>query len=110
MPGRRRFARVSHALDIIYEDEHMLLLNKPAGILSQKAKPEDVSVNEQVISYLLDSHFLTEEALLSFRPSIVNRLDRNTSGLIAAGKTMAGCSSYPHFLRTGQCTSIICVL
>ena len=88
--GTKTFCRVSHALDIIYEDEHMLLLNKPAGILSQKAKPEDVSVNEQVISYLLDSHFLTEEALLSFRPSIVNRLDRNTSGLIAAGKTMAG--------------------
>lgn len=86
----KTFERVSHPLDIIYEDEHILLINKPAGVLSQKAKPEDVSVNEQVISYLLDSGFMTEEALKSFRPSVVNRLDRNTSGLIAAGKTMAG--------------------
>lgn len=88
--GKKTFKKVAHKLDIIYEDRDIMLINKPAGILSQKAKPEDVSVNEQMISYLLDTGFMTEAALQSFRPSIVNRLDRNTSGLIAAGKTMAG--------------------
>lgn len=88
--GKTVFDRVAHPLDIIYEDENMLLINKPAGVLSQKAKPEDVSINEQVISYLLDSGFIKEDDLSAFRPSIVNRLDRNTSGMIAAGKTMAG--------------------
>ena len=55
--GKTVFDRVAHPLDIIYEDENMLLINKPAGVLSQKAKPEDVSINEQVISYLLEQRF-----------------------------------------------------
>ncbi len=75
-------------LDIVYEDAHVLLLNKPAGMLSQKAKPGDISLVEHLISYLIHSGQLTEEALLTFRPGICNRLDRNTSGLIAAGKSL----------------------
>lgn len=77
-------------LDIIYEDDHILLINKPSGMLSQKAKETDESLVEYLIDYLLDSGQLTKEALRSFRPSVCNRLDRNTSGLIAAGKSMAG--------------------
>ena len=77
-------------LDIVYEDEHILLVNKPAGMLSQKAAPTDVSLVEHVISYLLESGQLTGEELKSFRPGICNRLDRNTSGLVAAGKSLAG--------------------
>ena len=42
-------------LDIVYEDEHILLVNKPAGMLSQKASPTDVSLVEHVISYLLEA-------------------------------------------------------
>lgn len=37
---------------IIYEDEQILLINKPAGLLSQKAKPEDVSLVELVQQYV----------------------------------------------------------
>lgn len=77
-------------LDIIYEDEHILLINKPSGMLSQKAKETDESLVEYLIDYFLSSGQLTAEALKTFRPSICNRLDRNTSGLVAAGKTMAG--------------------
>lgn len=75
---------------IIFEDEHILLLNKPAGLLSQKAKPEDYSANDFVIDYLLTSGQLTKIDLSTFKPSICNRLDRNTSGLLIAGKTMHG--------------------
>ncbi len=78
------------SLDIIYEDEHVLLVNKPAGMLSQKAKDTDESLVEYVIDYLLSSGQLTKEDLRSFRPSVCNRLDRNTSGLVAAGKSLAG--------------------
>ncbi|MCI8268114.1 MAG: RluA family pseudouridine synthase [Lachnospiraceae bacterium] len=77
-------------LDILYEDEHILLVNKPAGMLSQKAKDTDESLVEYVIDYLLSSGQLTREELRSFRPSVCNRLDRNTSGLVAAGKSLAG--------------------
>ena len=77
-------------LHIIYEDEHVLLINKPSGMLSQKAKEQDESLVEYLIDYLLDSGKLTKEDLRSFRPSVCNRLDRNTSGLVAAGCSLAG--------------------
>lgn len=77
-------------LDIIYEDDHILLFNKPVGMLSQKAKETDVSAVEYLIGYLLHSGQLCEEELRTFRPSVCNRLDRNTSGLLAAGKSLAG--------------------
>lgn len=80
----------SQELDILYEDDHILLINKPCGMLSQKAREQDVSLVEHLTAYLLESGFLTREELKSFHPSICNRLDRNTSGLIVAGKTMAG--------------------
>lgn len=76
-------------LDIIYEDAHTIFINKPVGMLSQKAKPEDVSLVEHLIAYLLDSGQIRREELRTFRPSVCNRLDRNTSGLVAAGKTLA---------------------
>ncbi len=86
-------------LEIVYEDEDILLINKPAGLLSQKAKPEDDSANDRVIAYLLESGQMTEEDLLTFRPSICNRLDRNTSGLLLAGKTLRGLQETAELLR-----------
>lgn len=77
-------------LEILYEDQHVIFINKPVGMLSQKAKPEDTSVVEYLISYLLASGQLTKEALRSFHPSICNRLDRNTSGLLVCGKSLLG--------------------
>ena len=77
-------------LDVLYEDENILLINKPVGMLSQKAAEKDESLVEHVISYLLDSKQLEASALRSFKPSICNRLDRNTSGLVVAGKSLAG--------------------
>ena len=78
------------ALDIVYEDEQVLFVNKPAGMLSQKAEKEDVSLVEYLTGYLLETGSLTKEDLRTFRPGVCNRLDRNTSGLVAAGKTVQG--------------------
>ena len=83
-------AIVEGDLNIVYEDEHCLIINKSAGMLSQKAKPEDISLVEYVISYLLKTGKLTEEEMKTFKPGICNRLDRNTSGLVVAGKTLKG--------------------
>lgn len=77
-------------LEILYENPHVLLVNKPAGVLSQKAKPQDLSLNEWLIGYLLSEKKITEESLKMFRPSICNRLDRNTSGIVVCGKSLYG--------------------
>ncbi|WP_313180213.1 RluA family pseudouridine synthase [Lacrimispora sp.] len=78
------------SLNIIYEDEHILLVNKPAGMLSQKAKESDESLVEYMIDYLVSSGQLSTDQLRSFRPSVCNRLDRNTSGLVVGGKSLPG--------------------
>lgn len=83
VPGKKK------KLDIIYEDSQILLINKPSGMLSQKAREGDVSLAEYLLDYLQESGSITRDSLKTFRPSICNRLDRNTSGLVAAGKTMA---------------------
>lgn len=87
------------ALNIIYEDENVLVINKPAGMLSQKAKPEDESLTEYVIAYLLKTKQLTREELISFHPGLCNRLDRNTSGIIIAGKSLVGLQQMGAFLK-----------
>lgn len=68
---------------IIYEDEHVLFYNKPVGMLSQKAKPDDISLNEMLLSYLGQTEGVG-------KASICNRLDRNTSGIVICGKTYQG--------------------
>lgn len=78
------------SLDVVYEDENVIIVNKPAGVLSQKAKKNDISMNEYIIEYLLDTKQLSENELETFKPGICNRLDRNTSGLLIAGKSLLG--------------------
>lgn len=82
--------QVTENLEIIHEDAHVLFINKPAGMLSQRARRDDVSMVEHVIAYLLKEGSISQEELRTFRPSVCNRLDRNTSGLIVAGKSLIG--------------------
>ena len=77
-------------LPVIFENSEIILLNKPVGVLSQKSKVDDVSVNESLLAYLSSKDLITTESLKIYRPAVVNRLDRNTSGLICGGKTLAG--------------------
>jgi len=88
-----------YKLEILYEDAHILLINKASGVLSQKASDKDISLNEEIVSYLIDSNQLSYQDLETFRPSVLNRLDRNTSGIIAAGKTLAGSQALSRLLR-----------
>lgn len=75
---------------ILYEDDNILAACKPAGVLSQKAKAGDVSLNEWLIGYLLEEGALPPQELRTFRPSVCNRLDRNTSGIVLCGKSLWG--------------------
>ena len=77
-------------LDILYENQDILIVNKPTGILSQKSKEDDFSINEQILAYSLESGKITADSLQFFKPSICNRLDRNTTGLVTAGLSLAG--------------------
>lgn len=103
-------------IQVLYENSHLLVACKPAGILSQKARPEDLSLNEWLLGYLLDKGTLLSEELSTFRPSICNRLDRNTSGIVLCSCSLKGAqqlggmikersiSKYYHTICTGSLT------
>lgn len=77
-------------ISILYEDKDFLILNKPVGILSQKAASNDLSLNEWLVGYLLSKDPALAHELSTFRPAVCNRLDRNTSGIVLGGKSLSG--------------------
>lgn len=81
---------------IIYEDENTVIVNKPAGLLSQKSQINDISVNDMLLEYLK----FDENTLHTFKPSICNRLDRNTSGLLVCGKSLEGLRVNNELIKT----------
>lgn len=96
---KKLFQKVACHFIVIEETEDLLAVNKPAGLLSQKAKPEDISVNEEAISYLMERGQVSEKSLEVFKPSICHRLDRNTSGLLIVGKSLQGLQTMAERLK-----------
>jgi 23S rRNA pseudouridine1911/1915/1917 synthase len=70
-------------LEILYEDEHLLAINKPAGMVVHPAPghPRGTFVNA------LLHHCRSLESKDPLRPGIVHRLDKETSGVLLAAKT-----------------------
>lgn len=77
-------------IPVIFENSDVVIINKPVGVLSQKAKDNDLSANEWLIGYLLNKKEITKESLKEFKPSVCNRLDRNTAGILLCGKSLKG--------------------
>ncbi len=83
---------ISIALDIIYEDENVLIVNKPAGLLTHPGdnsaddKQEDTLV-DRILAYLKATDAYEVSKFSTFTPAVANRLDRNTSGVVVCGKT-----------------------
>ena len=71
-------------LDIIYEDDEIIVLNKPAGLVVHPGagNPEGTLVNGLIYHFNQLSHMYGDQ-----RPGIVHRLDKNTSGILVAAKT-----------------------
>lgn len=86
-------------LNIIAETKDYMIINKPVGMLSQKAKENDISLVEYIIAYMLDKGEIDSNQLQTFKPSVCNRLDRNTSGLIIAGKSLIGLQKMTEYIK-----------
>ena len=84
---------------VLYEDEDILAVRKPVGILSQKASESDRTVNEWLIGYLLEKGETDAASLRRFRPSVCNRLDRNTGGILLCSKSLTGARVLTKLLR-----------
>lgn len=93
------YDRLKDDISVVYENEHILVADKQVGVLSQKAVKDDVSVNEWLIGHLLNNKSIDRDFSDMFRPSVCNRLDRNTSGMIICGKTLAGSRYMSEIIR-----------
>ena len=80
--------RIQPKLDIVYEDENILLLNKRPGVSVHE--DEDSKVNTliaHVQAYLYQKGEYNPKDEQSFAPALCNRIDRNTGGIVIAAKT-----------------------
>ncbi len=82
------FMSASRKIDIVYEDENIILLNKKVGLLSH---PDDSEYIDTLITrvkrYMYEEGKWNPEDERSFTPALVNRIDRNTSGIVICAKT-----------------------
>lgn len=85
-------------LPILYEDNDFIFLNKWAGVLSQRAKKDDISLVEYLLGYLQRKGAWVPGD--TFTPAICNRLDRNTSGIVLAGKNLAAVQQLSALLKS----------
>ena len=72
-------------LDIVYEDEHLLVVNKPKGMVVHPAPGNDCGTLVNALMYHCGDHLSGINGAL--RPGIVHRIDKNTSGLLAVAKS-----------------------
>lgn len=81
------FLDSSSKLNIVYEDENILLADKPQGILSHPDKNEygDTLIG-RIQKYLYKKGEFDPEKENSFKPALANRIDRNTGGIVIAAK------------------------
>ena len=73
----------SGAIEIVWQDEHLVIVNKPAGLTVHPAP----SCPEGTLVHRLVAHFPSLRAQEGFRPGIVHRLDKDTSGLLCVALT-----------------------
>lgn len=78
---------------IIYEDEHIIIVNKPAGILTQGDESGEFTLNDALLKYC---NFENDSTA---KPSVCNRLDRNTGGLVLCGKTISGLQTLNQIIK-----------
>lgn len=86
---------------VAYEDDAILIVNKPLGLLTQKDTKEGHSLAEEVQSYFKNKGMNYEETT-GFVPAPCNRLDRNTAGIVLVGKNMVATQRISEMLKNKE--------
>ncbi|MDE6727946.1 MAG: RluA family pseudouridine synthase, partial [Oscillospiraceae bacterium] len=81
------YREVSSEINVVYEDQNILLVDKPVGLVVHEDNDNTVdTLINRVLSYLYQKGEYYSEHENSFTPALVNRIDRNTSGIVIAAK------------------------
>ncbi len=92
---------ITHSLSIVYEDSQIIIVEKPIGIDAHSGDDsQKKSLHAQVQAYLYQKGEYDPTREQSFAPSLCNRIDRNTSGLVIVAKTAAALREMNACIRT----------
>ena len=89
-------------LRVLYEDNHIIAVYKPAGALVQPDVPDGTSLMDDIKKYLKDKYKKPGNVFLG----LVHRLDRNVSGIVLFGKTSKGASRLSEQCRNNEMKKI----
>lgn len=87
-------------IKIVYEDENLLIVDKPVGLSSQPSKAGSDSLISRILNYLIEQGTLVLKNENSFLPAICNRLDTNSSGLVVAAKNFRALKCFNELLKS----------
>ena len=95
---------VEKTFKVLYEDKHVLIVYKSTGLLVHEDINESVNtLTNQVLSYLAKKNELDLGRENTFMPGPVHRLDRNTSGIVIFGKTLAALQCLNEMIKQRHC-------
>ncbi len=89
-------------LRVVYEDNHLLVVDKQAGLLAQGDHSGDVALNEVAKDYLREKYHKPGNVYLG----LVHRLDRNVSGVVVLAKTSKAASRLSVAFRDKKVRSV----
>ena len=97
-------------LSIIYEDENIMVVDKPAGLLSHPRSSKDKDTLIHRIQYHIQLS-QGQNTSPTFSPSLCNRLDRNTAGLVIAAKNYKSLKAVNEMIRERKLKKLyLCVV
>ncbi len=100
-------SKAKKQFSVLYEDDDLIIVNKPFGLLvhGDKTEKKDTLAN-QVVDYLIETGAYDPRAEKTFVPSPVHRLDRNTTGIVVFGKNSESLRSLSKAFREEKPDSV----
>lgn len=102
LESEKAIKKVAIQFETVYEDEHLLIVNKPMGLLTQKDAANSHSLADEVLYYLKENGSYDPQKSKGFTPAPCNRLDRNTAGIVLIGKNVPALQSLSSMLQTKE--------
>lgn len=102
--GKKEIYDLPQTFSVLYEDDQILVVNKPAGLLVHEDQNEEVhTLSNEVLSYLKRKEEYLDSVENTFTPGPVHRLDRNTSGIVIFGKTLPALQNLNEMMKQRHC-------
>ncbi len=102
--SKKNIYDLNPTFDVLYEDEHILVVNKPIGLLVHEDQNESIhTLSNEVLSYLYHKGEYDHSLENTFIPGPVHRLDRNTSGIVVFGKSFIALQRLNEMMKLRHC-------